>query len=180
MGCKMNALRYAMLILFIFSSMSNAIEKCSSNIIECTNTSLGKLEYDWGGNAADHKSSVLLNGEVIFSNNSLQIGEDVIGDGRVLDGNNKVSKVIVYYRIDDLHLIDNTFRYKAYRIFDFSGKKVTISNEFYPPANYDAPIKWVSWGQKNSVIAFEDGSRFRYEKGQVTMIKAGSENNSDN
>lgn len=49
-----------------------------------------------------------------------------------------------------------------------------ISNEFYPPANYDAPLRWVSWGQKNSVIAFDDGSRFKYENGRVTMIDDGS------
>jgi len=66
------------------------------------------------------------------------------------------------------------YRYRAYRLFDFSGKEVVISNEFYPPANYDTPLRWVSWGQKNSVIAFDDGSHFKYENGRVTMIDDGS------
>ncbi|MFC0138833.1 hypothetical protein ACFFJN_01100 [Erwinia mallotivora] len=122
----------------------------------------------------------------IFKNDSNQIGEDVNGDGFVLDKKHNINKLIVYYYFNTPQYITtdpeygDLYRYRAYRLFDFSGKEVVISNEFYPPADYDAHLKWVSWGQKNSVITFEDGSRFKYENGHVTMIDNGVGDTSEN
>ncbi|WP_227121948.1 hypothetical protein [Kosakonia oryzae] len=160
-------------ILVLISGIASATDECSSTATKCDNTTLGRLEYMWGRNSSDNKSHVLLNGNDIFNNNSSQIGEDV--EGWVLDKNNKTNKVVVYYRFNEpKQIAENLYRYRAYRLFDFSGEKVIISNEFYPPADYEAPLRWVSWGQKNSVIAFDDGSRFKYENGHVTMIDDGS------
>lgn len=173
-------LRLITLFLMFVSAVSHAFEKCPADSIMCSTTTLGKLEYIWGKNVKDKQSRILLNGNEIFKNDSKQIDEDVVGDGRVLDKNNNVSKVIVYYDFNTPQYIrtnpkyGDMYRYRAYRLFDFSGKEVVISNEFYPPADYDAPLKWVSWGQKNSVITFDDGSRFKYENGHVTMIDDGS------
>ena len=167
------ALRSIIAGLILVSASSYAFEKCTQRT-NCDNTTLGRLEYMWGRNSSDNKSHVLLNGNDIFNNNSSQIGEDV--EGWVLDKNNKTNKVVVYYRFNEpKQIAENLYRYRAYRLFDFSGEKVIISNEFYPPADYEAPLRWVSWGQKNSVIAFDDGSRFKYENGHVTMIDDGSE-----
>ncbi len=167
------ALRSIIAGMILISASSYAFEKCTQRT-NCDNTTLGRLEYMWGRNSSDNKSHVLLNGNDIFNNNSSQIGEDV--EGWVLDKNNKTNKVVVYYRFNEpKQIAENLYRYRAYRLFDFSGEKVIISNEFYPPADYEAPLRWVSWGQKNSVIAFDDGSRFKYENGHVTMIDDGSE-----
>lgn len=174
-------LRIIFFYLALISGISYAYEKCPADSTTCSDTTLGKLEYIWGKSETDNQSRILLNGRGIFKNNSSQIDEDVVGNGRVLDKKNNISKLIIYYVLNTPQYITtdpkygDLYRYRAYRLFDFSGKDVVISNEFYPPANYDAPLRWVSWGQKNSVIAFDDGSRFKYENGHVTMIDDGSD-----
>ena len=179
MVIRMKILNASMVILMLLPNISFSYEQCPSVTTTCENTTLGKMDYIWGVNTDDNKAYILLNGKKIFEVDGNTIGGDI--EGWLPDENYKKIKIIVYYNFNDPKKISEYFyRDRAYRMFDFSGDSVVISNEFYPPADYDAPIKWVSWGQKNSVIAFEDGSRFRYEKGQVTMIKAGSENNSDN
>ncbi|KIS44573.1 hypothetical protein LG58_3537 [Kosakonia radicincitans YD4] len=173
-------LRVMTVSLMLVSTVSSAFEQCPDSSTQCDNTALGKLEYIWGQEEKDGQSRILLNGKEIFKSDSYQIGEDVVGEGRVLDKRNNISKLIVYYKLNTQQYITtdpkygDLYRHIAYRLFDFSGKEVVISNEFYPPANYDAPLRWVSWGQKNSVIAFDDGSRFKYENGHVTMIDDGS------
>lgn len=176
----MMVLRYIVAGIMLLSTTSYAFEHCLPDSTQCSDTPLGKLEYIWGKSQSDKQSRILLNGKEIFKNDSNQIGEDPNGDGFVLDKNNNVSKVIVYYFLNTQQYIKtdpkygDLYRSVAYRLLDFSGKEVVISNEFYPPADYDAPLKWVSWGQKNSVITFDDGSRFKYENGHVTMIDDGS------
>jgi hypothetical protein len=174
------ALRSIITGLILISASSYAFEKCPADSTKCSTTTLGKLEYLSGKRQNDRQSRILLNCNEIFKNDSYQIGEDVVGEGRVLDKNNNISKLIIFYDFNTPQYITtdpkygDLYRHIAYRLFDFSGKEVVISNEFYPPANYDAPLRWVSWGQKNSVIAFDDGSRFKYENGHVTMIDDGS------
>lgn len=174
----MMALRSIVAGLILISASSYSFEKCPSDSTKCSTTTLGKLEYISGRNQKDKQSRVLLNGKEIFKSDSNQIGEDL--EGWTLNSENLISKVIVFYDFNTPQYITtdprygDLYRYRAYRFFDFSGKEVVISNEFYPPANYDAPLRWVSWGQKNSVIAFDDGSRFKYENGHVTMIDDGS------
>ncbi len=176
----MMALRSIIAGLILISASSYAFEKCPADSTKCSTTTLGKLEYIWGKGVKDKQSRILLNGNEIFKNDSNQIGEDVVGEGRVLDKNNNISKLIIFYDFNTPQYITtdpkygDLYRYRAYRLFDFSGKEVVISNEFYPPSNYDAPLRWVSWGQKNTVISFDDGSRFKYENGHVTMIDDGS------
>lgn len=173
--------RTVVAFLVLVSAELYAFEKCPEDSIKCFSTTLGKLEYIWGQGVKDKQSRILLNGIEIFKNDSFQIGEDVVGDGRVLDKQNKISKLIVYYNLNTPQYIKtdpeygDLYRYRAYRLFDFSGKEVVISNEFYPPADYDAQLRWVSWGQKNSVITFDDGSRFKYEKGHVSMMNTVSD-----
>ena len=179
-------LRSIAVLLMLVSVVSYAFEKCPADATNCSTTTLGKLEYSWGKEEKDKQSRILLNGKDIFKNDSNQIDEDVVGDGRLLDKHNNINKLIVYYDFNTPKYIKtdpkygDLYRYRAYRLFDFSGKEVVISNEFYPPADYDAPLKWVSWGQKNSVITFADGSRFKYEKGHVTMIDDGTKTRDDN
>ena len=177
-------LRVMTLFLMLFCAVSYAFEKCPDSSTQCDNTALGKLEYIWGKGMDDKQSRILLNGMEIFKNDSNQIGGDI--EGWTLNSKNLVSKVVVFYDFNTPQFITthpkygDLYRHRAYRLFDFSGKEVVISNEFYPPADYDAPLKWVSWGQKNSVIAFDDGSRFKYEKGHVTMIDDGTKTLDDN
>ncbi|SEL82464.1 hypothetical protein SAMN04487787_12247 [Kosakonia sacchari] len=174
------ALRSIIAGMILISASSYAFEKCPAGSTNCSTTTLGKLEYISGKSQNDRQSRILLNGKEIFKSDSYQIGEDVVGEGRVLDKQNNISKLIVYHKLNTRQYITtdpkygDLYRHIAYRLFDFSGKEVVISNEFYPPANYDASLRWVSWGQKNSVIAFDDGSRFKYENGHVTMIDDGS------
>ena len=172
--------------LVMVSAASYAFEKCPADSTTCSTTTLGKLEYIWGQGEKDNQSRILLNGTEIFKSDSYQIGEDVNGDGVVLDKNNNISKLIVYYKLNTQQYVTtdpkygDLYRHRAYRLFDFSGQEVVISNEFYPPADYDARLKWVSWGQKNSVITFDDGSRFKYENGHVTMIDSSVSDTSEN
>jgi len=179
-------LRAMVAFLMLVSTVSYAFEKCPEDATTCSITTLGKLEYIWGQEVKDKQSRILLNGVEVFKNDSNQIGEEPNGDGFVLDKNNNISKLVIYYYLNTPQYIKtdpkygDLYRYVAYRLFDFSGKEVAISNEFYPPADYDALLKWVSWGQKNSVIAFDDGSRFKYEKGHVTMIDDETKNRDDN
>lgn len=179
-------LRAMVVFLMLVSTVSYAFEKCPAGSTKYSITTLGKLEYIRGQGAKDKQSRILLNGGEIFKNDSNQIGEDVNANGFVLDKNHNISKLIVYYYLNTPQYITtdskygDLYRYVAYRLFDFSGKEVVISNEFYPPAHYDARLRWVSWGQKNSVIAFDDGSRFKYENGQVTMIGSGVSDTSEN
>ena len=166
------ALRSIIAGLILVSASSYAFEKCTQRT-NCDNTTLGKLEYIDGNKEKDKQSRILLNGREIFKNYSDQIGADL--EGWDLDKENFRNKIIVFYDLNEpREITKNIYQYRAYRMFDFSGKEVVISNEFYPPANYDAPLRWVSWGQKNSVISFDDGSRFKYENGHVTMIDDGS------
>ncbi len=170
-------LRAMVLIMILVSTTSYAFDKCTQRQ-SCDNTTLGKLEYVSGRSQSDKQSRILLNGKEIFSSDSGKIGSDI--EGWTLDKENHRSKIIVFYDFNTPQYIitdpkyGDMYRYTAYRLFDFSGKEVVISNEFYSPANYDASIDWVSWGAKNSVIAFDDGSRFKYENGHVTMIDDGS------
>ncbi len=171
-------LRIITLFLMFTSAVSYAFEKCPDSSTKCDNTALGKLEYIWGQGVGDKQSRILLNGSEIFKSDSNQIGEDL--DGWTLNSKHLTIKVVVFYDFNTPKYIKtdpkygDLYRYRAYRLFDFSGKEVVISNEFYPPADYDAPLKWVSWGQKNSVITFDDGSRFKYENGHVIMIDDGT------
>ncbi|MFV0549692.1 MAG: hypothetical protein ACK5M5_13360 [Limnobaculum xujianqingii] len=171
-------LRAMILSLALASTMSYAFEKCTQ-LQHCDNTALGKLEYVSGKSQSDKQSRILLNGNEIFKNDSGKIDSDL--DGWILNSKNLVSKTIVFYDFNTPQYIKtdpkygDMYRYRAYRLFDFSGKEVVISNEFYPPADYDASLDWVSWGKKNSVIGFHDGSRFKYENGHVSMIDDGSE-----
>jgi len=165
--------------LILISASSYAFEQCPDSSTQCDNTALGKLDYIWGQEEKDGQSRILLNGKEIFKNDSNQIGEDL--EGWTLNSENLISKVIVFYDFNTPQYITTNpkygdmYRYRAYRLFDFSRKEVVISNEFYPPSDYGARLRWVSWGQKNSVIAFDDGSRFKYENGHVTMINDGSD-----
>ncbi|QJT83621.1 hypothetical protein C0557_00885 [Kosakonia sp. MUSA4] len=174
------ALRAIISGLVLVSVSSYSFEKCTQGI-NCENTTLGKLEYIWGQESNDKKSHVTLNGHNILNVDASQIGPESNGDSFILDKNKNVSKIIFIYFLNTPRYITTSpkygdmYRYRAYRLFDFSRKEVVISNEFYPPADYDAPLRWVSWGQKNSVIAFDDGSRFKYENGHVTMIDDGSD-----
>ncbi|MFC0138835.1 hypothetical protein ACFFJN_01110 [Erwinia mallotivora] len=179
-------LRAMVAFLMLVSTVSYAFEKCPEDATKCSTTTLGKLEYISGKSQSDKQSRILLNGNEIFKSDSYQIGEEPNGDGFVLDKKHNINKLIVYYKFNTQQYIKtdptygDLYRYRAYRLFDFSGKEVVISNEFYPPADYDAHLKWVSWGQKNSVITFEDGSRFKYENGHVTMINNGESDTSEN
>ena len=176
-------LRAIILLLVLVSAESYAFDKCTQRQ-SCDNTTLGKLEYISGSSHNDRQSHVLLNGKEIFKNDSKKIDSDL--EGWVLDKENFRRKLIIFFDFNTPQYITtdpkygDLYRYRAYRLFDFSGKEVVISNEFYPPADYDAPLKWVSWGQKNSVIAFDDGSRFKYEKGHVAMIDDGTKTRDDN
>jgi hypothetical protein len=178
-------LRTIVAFLMMASAASYAFDKCTQRV-NCDNTTLGRLEYIWGQDSSDKKSHVTLNGNNILTVDGSQIGREPNGDGFILDKNNNVSKIIFTYFLNTPQHIKtdpkygDLYRYVAYRLFDFSGKEVVISNEFYPPADYDAPLKWVSWGQKNSVITFDDGSRFKYENGHVTMIDSGLSDTSEN
>ncbi|AFJ48666.1 hypothetical protein [Shimwellia blattae] len=174
--------RTIVVFLVMVSFASYAFEKCPANSTKCFTTTPDKIKYIWGKEEKDKQSRVLLNGVEIFKNDSSQIGWDQDGwfysDDKKTGG---MSKFVVYYDFNTPQYITtdpkygDLYRYRAYRIFDFSDDNVVVSNEFYPPADYDAPIKWVSWGQKNAVIAFDDGSRFKYENGHVSMIDNGSE-----
>jgi len=175
-------LRVMVLVMTLISTTSYAFDKCTQRQ-SCDNTTLGKLEYVSGKSQNDKQSRILLNGKEIFKSDSKKIGSDI--EGWTLDKENHRNKIIVFYDFNTPHYITtdpkygDKYRYRAYRLFDFSGKDVVISNEFYSPANYDASIDWVSWGEKNSVIAFDDGSHFRYENGHVTMIDDGSKDKSE-
>ncbi|WP_267436476.1 hypothetical protein [Erwinia psidii] len=179
----MMILRAMALLLLLISTSSYSFEKCIQRT-NCDNTTLGRLEYVDGGKEKDKQSRIFLNGNEIFKNDSYRIGADI--EGWTLDKKNYRSKIIVFYDFNTPQYIKtdptygDLYRYRAYRLFNFSGKEVVISNEFYPPADYKAPLRWVSWGQKNSVIAFDDGSRFRYENGHVTMIDDGTKSGNDN
>ncbi|MGP3591503.1 hypothetical protein [Vagococcus sp. WN89Y] len=77
---------------------------------------------------------------------------------KVKDKQNNISKLIVYYNLNTQQYIitvpkyGGLYRSTAYRVFCFSGKEVVISNEFYPPADYDAQLRWVFWGQKTLLL----------------------------
>ena len=162
--------------LLLVSNVSYAYEKCPEELTTCDMTVLGKLEYIWGQNTKDKKSRLLLNGKEIFKNDSSQIGW--VQEGWFFSDNGEMgsmTKFVIYYNLNKPREINkDLYLYRAYRVLDFSGKNVVISNEFYPREVWNIDLDWVSWGKKNAVIVFEDGSRFRYEKGQVTMIDAGS------
>ncbi|UJD92954.1 hypothetical protein FS593_00945 [Lelliottia amnigena] len=175
-------LRVMILFLMLFSAVSYAFEKCPDSSTECDNTALGKLEYIWGKGMEDKQSRILLNGREIFKNDSSQIGWDQ--EGWFYSDNQHMgdmSKFVVYYDLNEPRQItQDLYLYRAYRIFYFSGEGIVISNEFYPYKVWNIDIDWVSWGKKNAVIAFKDGSRFKYEKGQVTMIDDGTKTRDDN
>lgn len=167
-------LRIIFTCLLLASGASHAFEKCTQRQ-NCDNTRLGKLELI-SSSELDEYAYILLNGVEIYQVKASSIVNVVTAtaDGWISDKKNlRIKMLITYSYTAPKKINDNRYQYNAYVLLDFSGEKVVVSNEFYPPADYDAPLKWVSWGKKNSVIAFNDGSRFRYENGQVVMIDDG-------
>jgi len=163
-------------LLMLVTTVPYAFGKCPASATKCNYTRLGTVEYIWGQEGKNKQSRILLNGREIFKNDSSQIGWDQDGwfysDDKKMGG---MSKFVVYYDLNEPRQITkDLYLYRAYRIFDFSGEEVVISNEFYPHEIWNIDIDWASWGKKNAVIAFKDGSRFKYENGHVTMIDDGS------
>ncbi|EXU74652.1 hypothetical protein BG55_15480 [Erwinia mallotivora] len=175
-------LRVMTVLLMLVSAVSYASGECPASATKCNYTRLGTLEYVWGMNSPDKQSHVLLNGKEIFKNDSDQIGWDQ--DGWFYSDNKKMgnmSKFVVYYDLNEPRQITkDLYLYRAYRVFDFSGKDIVISNEFYPRKVWNIHLDWASWGKKNAVITFKDGSRFKYENGHVTMIDSGESDTSEN
>lgn len=153
-------------ILFL-PVMVNAYEQCPKDLDDptsCEDTPLGMLLFVTSQDSRSDFSYIYLNKKEILKEKTAYISSPPVE----LDFDKKyntVKTIISYSRVDPLRSDDSCTN----RVMDFSGRDVIISNEF--DSNIDCiDISWVSWGTKNSVITFKDGTKFKYENGHVTMI----------
>ena len=143
---------------------------CKYEESSCYLTNLGLFEQKEKMISGDEYSHLMLNGKEIFKTKSAYM---VLNDDNMGYFKNKqyvTIKLIISFVSFEPCLHNEYYGYCNKNIIaDFSDKKPVFSNIFISDSG-NSVINWVSWGKKNAIIVFEDGSRFKYENGRVERI----------
>jgi len=156
----------------LFITPCFAYELCDPDDYSCYNTSLGKVRDLSASESNDGHSYLYLDKKIIYKAKTDYITRDpteFFFDEKA----KKTNKMIFYYysRSRCTQGVDD-YKCHVYLFVDMTKKEPIVSNEFSPPVE-DSHVSWVSWGEKNSIIVFDDDSRFKYENGKVEMIYGG-------
>ncbi|EDV9995361.1 hypothetical protein QE85_004534 [Salmonella enterica subsp. enterica] len=155
-------------MLLIFPTICFA--DCAREVTSCYLTKLGLLEQRSKEEARDGYSHLILNGVEIYKTKTPFMA--FISDDEGVFKNKKyiTTKTIFSF------IPAEPCRHKEYYgycrvsvVLDFSGDKPVISNEFISDSG-SSVIDWVSWGKANTIIVFEDGSKFKYMNGHVERV----------
>ncbi|MBS0969546.1 hypothetical protein JK232_11655 [Nissabacter archeti] len=156
----------------LFITPCFADELCDPDDYSCYNISLGKVRNLSASESNDGYSYIYLNDKIIYKAKVDLITPDP--GAYYLDKKNKKRDKIIFYYYARGNCTQGIDDYKCHAniMIDLTKRKPIVSNIFSPPVD-GSHVSWVSWGEKNSIIAFDDDSRFKYENGKVEMTYGG-------
>ena len=165
----MNGISKVLLTLLLLPAIS--VADCEPVPPRCYHTKLGDLEQISRAHSGDDYSYLTLNGAEIYKAKTDYMTFFYDDAGFFKNKKYLVTKTIASYTLNEF--CTNKEYYGGHcsqSIFlDLSGDKPVISNAFIPDSG-NSLIDWVSWGQKNAIIVFEDGSKFKYMNGHVERV----------
>lgn len=142
---------------------------CKHEENSCLLTNLGLLELQQS-TSGDEYSYLILNGREIFKTKTAYM---VFNDDSMGYFKNKdyvtIKFIISYVSLEPCKNKEYYGYCNKSVVIDFSGNKPVLSNSFISDSG-NSVIDWVSWGKKNAIILFEDGSKFKYENNHVERI----------
>lgn len=145
---------------------------CSSELSFCYHTKLGVLEQITHANSGDDYSYLTLNGVKIYKAKTDYMSNIYDDTGFFEDKKYIVTKTVITFISNVPCTHKEYYGYCSFSVvLDFSGNELVISNEFTPDSG-NSVIDWVSWGKANAIIAFEDGSKFKYMNGRVESVSS--------
>ncbi|RBP10071.1 hypothetical protein [Pseudocitrobacter faecalis] len=156
------------ILLSLLVTPTISLADCDSEIY-CYHTKFGVLEQISRDTSGDDYSHLRLNGVEIYKAKASYI--NFIYDDTGFFKKNKyimTKTVITFTSLDSCAGKDYNYC-SVSLVLDFSGDKPVISNGFTPDSG-NSVIDWVSWGKANSIIMFEDLSRFKYANGHVERV----------
>jgi hypothetical protein len=164
----MTKISKCLLILMITPILG--IADCEVEASHCYLTKLGFLEQQSKAISDDDYSHLTLNSLEIYKAKTDYISfiEDDVG----IFKNKKyfMTKTIFTYTSNVSCHHEEYYGFCSYSVvLDFSGTKPILSDSFTPDSG-NSVINWVSWGKKNAIIVFEDGSKFKYENSRVERV----------
>jgi len=147
-------------------------DHCNVDTSNCSKTPLGELILRPSYHLKSEYSHIILNDVSIYKAKTSYM--TFYWDDELIKKNGKylVTKAMISYSKDGACITDNDeiFNCEANILIDLTGDNPIISNEFYSETGDSYP-SWISWGKLNSVIVFEDDSKFKYSKGHVERVK---------
>lgn len=147
------------------------IADCEIEANQCYLTKLGFLEQQSKAISDDDYSHLTLNSFEIYKAKTDYMSFTNDDTGIFLDKKFFLTKTIITYTSNVPCHHKEYYGFCSYSVvLDFSGAKPILSNSFIPDSG-NSVIHWISWGKKNAIIAFEDGSKFKYENGRVERLK---------
>ncbi|WP_146000745.1 hypothetical protein, partial [Chimaeribacter coloradensis] len=154
---------YLISFILLFHA-SFALGECNKESYYCIDTVLGDLRLLSRNDSGDKYSYIYLNKKLIYKDRADYFSPVPLGFD-INESEKKVNKIIIgyYSPFGCLKGIDD-YKCHANIMIDLTKSKPIVSNIFSPPIE-DSHLSWVSWGEKNSIIVFDDDSRFKYENG---------------
>jgi len=164
----MNRISKVLLTLLVLPAISMA--DCSPTTTRCYHTKLGELKKITRAHSGDDYSYLTLNGVEIYKAKTDYMTFVYDDAGFFKNKKYLITKTIAEFTSNVPCTYKEYYGYCSESVvLDFSGDKPVISNAFIPDSG-NSLIDWVSWGQKNAIIVFEDGSKFKYMNGHVERV----------
>ncbi|MBS0969548.1 hypothetical protein JK232_11665 [Nissabacter archeti] len=165
-------MKYIFLAMIIFPVLSFSKNNCQSDGYSCIKTSAGEIQFISRTDSGDEYSYIYFNGDLIYKDKTDYFIPEPIGFENDNLDTEIIKFVVSYYSFNNCKKGVDDYNCNVNILLDLSSKKPIISNKFSPPSE-GSHISWASVGKKNSIIAFDDDSRFKYENGKVEMIYGG-------
>ncbi|HEE9790073.1 TPA: hypothetical protein R8F93_004159 [Enterobacter soli] len=144
---------------------------CNLEANMCFQTKMGMLIQKTRVVAGDNYSHLILNDSEIFKARTDYITFEFNDSGVFMNGKHYIIKTVFSFISNDPCSFNGYYGFCSKSVvLDFSGTEPKTSNSFTPDSG-NSVIDWISWGKKNAIIVFEDGSRFKYENGRVERLK---------
>lgn len=148
---------------------STIYAECGNDNYHCYNTIIGALAVDSLSTSRDKYSRLTLSGKEIYKAMADYLVIDNFSS--ILKGKKRlVTKATISYA-SNIPCAQYTpaFYCRKSVVVDLTTGKSVISNSFSSESG-GSIIKWISWGKANSIIVFEDGSKFKYSSGHVERV----------